>query len=92
MKAADGRTIGSVTFEAIGSRVPLTNVINGRQHWSFGPFDFKADLYITITYMKKDQWAANKMVGPLSVSFWGSCLFKTSSLLSVPLSPDFQKA
>jgi len=66
--ASDGRQVAAATFEGQGVRVHLKNVINNREHWSFGPFDFAATLHIVITHDRGNGFVPSKMVGPLAIT------------------------
>ncbi|KAG8871932.1 hypothetical protein FRB97_008179 [Tulasnella sp. 331] len=67
VKRADGTQIAAATMEAQGNRSTLKNVMNNRPHWSFGPFDFEATIFVRITHKRDGSWANSKVVGPLTV-------------------------
>ena len=72
VKDTIGRTVASATFEGQGVRVYLVDVFNNRPHWSFGPFNFNAHLFVTISNFHNGRWNVSKMVGPLEVSCRGT--------------------
>ncbi|THU77832.1 hypothetical protein K435DRAFT_877338 [Dendrothele bispora CBS 962.96] len=42
--------------------------MNNREHWSFGPFDFDATLYVAISNQPHGgTYRPSKMVGPLTI-------------------------
>jgi hypothetical protein len=67
VKCTDDTPITSTTFEGQGARVVMIDACNNA-HWSFGPFDFPATVYITISADSGCGFRPSKMVGPLTVS------------------------
>lgn len=68
VKRSDGTHITSATFEGHGERVHAINIFNNREYWSFGPFTYSANLYVTVRHKFGGNWRESKMVGPLAVS------------------------
>jgi len=67
VRRADNTLLASATFEGQGDRVHAIDIFNRREHWSFGPFNFSANLFVTIRHFRNNFWHTSRMVGPLAI-------------------------
>jgi len=67
VRRPDGSHLASATFEGHGDRVHAIDVFNRREHWSFGPFPFSANLFVTVRHFRNNAWQHSRMVGPLAI-------------------------
>ncbi|THU76552.1 hypothetical protein K435DRAFT_974386 [Dendrothele bispora CBS 962.96] len=85
----DGVVIASATFEGQGNRVNMKNIMDNREHWSFGPFDFDATLYVVISNQPHGgTYRPSKMVGPLTIEKKSEADFPMEFYKSTVISDD----